>query len=113
MKHLVELAELPKVTIQIVPFAAGFHPGMKGPFKIIEFDDTPDENILFLEGPREDFIGDDPEEVTRYLETFERIGGWRSHHRILLSFCARLLGRWPDWHSSRVLPVCSRRSWTC
>ena len=73
LKHLVELAELPTVTIQVVPFTAGFHPGMKGPFKIIEFDDTPDESVVFLEGPREDFIGDDPEETTRYLETFKHI----------------------------------------
>ncbi len=73
LKHLVELAELPTVTIQVVPFTAGFHPGMKGPFKIIEFDDTPDESVVSLEGPREDFIGDDPEETTRYLETFKRI----------------------------------------
>ncbi len=73
LKHLVELADLPNVTIQVVPFAAGFHPGMKGPFKIIEFDDTPDENVIFLEGPREDFISDDPEEAKSYLETFRRI----------------------------------------
>ncbi len=72
-KHLVELANLPNVTIQVVPFAAGFHPGMKGPFKVIEFDDTPDENVVFLEGPRGDFISDDPEETKSYLETFRRI----------------------------------------
>ena len=73
LKHLVELADLPNVTIQVVHFAAGFHTGMKGPFKIIEFDDTPDENVVLLEGPREDFISDDPEEAKSYLETFRRI----------------------------------------
>jgi hypothetical protein len=73
LRHLAELAGRPNVTIQVVPFAAGFHQGMKGPFKVIEFDDSPDENIVFLEGPREDFISDDPEVAQSYLETFGRI----------------------------------------
>lgn len=71
--QLADLADLPNVTIQVVPFAAGFHPGMRGPFKVIEFDDEPDENVAFLEGPRGDFISDDPEETKSYLETFKRI----------------------------------------
>jgi len=73
LRHLAELADLRNVTIQVIPFAAGFHPGMRGPFKVIEFEDTPDENVVFLEGPRGDFISDDPEETKSYLETFRRI----------------------------------------
>ncbi len=73
LMHLAELADLPNVTIRIVSFTAGLHPGMKGAFKVIEFDDTPDENIAFLEGPHGDFISDDPEETKSYLETFGRI----------------------------------------
>ena len=48
--HLVSTAELPSVTIQIVPFTAGLHPGMGGAFEVVEFDDTDDENIVFFEG---------------------------------------------------------------
>jgi transcriptional regulator with XRE-family HTH domain len=73
LMHLVTLAGLPNVTIRVVPFGAGLHPGMRGPFKVIEFDDEPDEDIAFLEGPRGDFISDDPQEAKGYLETFERI----------------------------------------
>ncbi len=71
--HLVRVAELSNVTIQIVPFAVGLHPGMTGPFEVVEFDDAPDEKIVFLEGPRGDFISDDPEETDSYLESFRRI----------------------------------------
>ena len=39
-RHLVSTAELPSVTIQIVPFTAGLHPGMGGAFEVVEFDDT-------------------------------------------------------------------------
>ena len=73
LTRLAELADRPNVTIRVVPFAAGPHPGMRGAFKVIEFDDEPDENVAFLEGPRGDFISDDPEETKSYLETFNRI----------------------------------------
>lgn len=72
-RHLVNVADLPNVTIQIVPFPAGLHPGMRGSFEVVQFDDTPDENIVFLEAPRGDFIGDDLKETESYLEAFRRI----------------------------------------
>ena len=71
--HLVNAAEMPNVKIQVVPFTAGLHPGMKGPFEFIQFEDTPDENVVFLEGPRGDFISDEPRETENYLEAFKRI----------------------------------------
>ena len=73
LAHLVELAGLPNVAIQVVPFAVGAHPGMRGSFKVIEFGDEPDEDVAFLEGPHGDIISDDPEETRAYLETFRRI----------------------------------------
>lgn len=71
--HLVDVAESPNVTIRIVPFSAGLHPAMKEPFEVVQFEDVPDENIVFLEGPRSDSIVDDPQEAHNYLEAFEQI----------------------------------------
>lgn len=71
--HLASLADRSNVSIQVVPFTVGLHPGMRGAFKIVEFDDTPDENIVFLEGPHGDLIREDPGEVKSYLQTFRRI----------------------------------------
>ena len=39
LRRLIEVANRPNITIEIVPFSAGLHPGMKGPFEIIEFAD--------------------------------------------------------------------------
>ena len=72
-RRLVEVAKLPNVTIHIVPFTAGLHPGMTYPFEVVQFEDTPDENVVFIEGPRGDVIVDDPEESRDYLESFDRI----------------------------------------
>jgi transcriptional regulator with XRE-family HTH domain len=73
LTHLVDLAKLPNVTIQVVPFTAGMHPAMKEPFEVVQFEDAPDENIVFLEGPRNDIIIDNPKETQSYLEAFEHI----------------------------------------
>ena len=73
LRQLASTADLPNVTIQIVPFTAGLHPGVGGPFEVVEFDDTDDENIVFIEGPRGDFISDDPGEASRYLKDFQLI----------------------------------------
>jgi transcriptional regulator with XRE-family HTH domain len=75
LQHLVSVAKLPNVTIQIVPFTAGIHPGMTGPFELIQFADAPDENIVFREITSSDTISDDPAETQNYLEAFERIAG--------------------------------------
>jgi len=73
LRHLISVAELPDVALQVVPFTAGLHPGMKGPFEIVGFDDTPDESTVFLEGPRDDFISHAPEEARDHLEAFRRV----------------------------------------
>lgn len=73
LENLVNVAKLPNVVIQVVPFTAGQHPGMKGPFEVVEFDDTPDENILFIEEQNGTFISDDPKKTDSYLEAFRRI----------------------------------------
>jgi len=75
LMQLASLAGLPNVTIRVMPFAAGPHPGMRVPFKVIEFDDAPDENVVFLEGLHSDAIIDDPDETRSYLATFEQIIG--------------------------------------
>ena len=73
LRHLISMSDLPNVSIQIVPFTAGIHPGMKGPFELIQFADMPDENIVFRETTSGDTISDDPEDTQNYLEAFERI----------------------------------------
>jgi transcriptional regulator with XRE-family HTH domain len=71
--RLIEAAELGNVTVEVVPFSEGLHPGMKGPVEIVEFADEPDQRIIFLESPRGDIVSDDPEETAKYLEAFPQI----------------------------------------
>jgi transcriptional regulator with XRE-family HTH domain len=72
--RLIEVAGKPNVTIEIVPFSVGLHPGMGGPFEVIEFADALDEDVVFLESPRGDIVSDDPDETLRYREAFGQLG---------------------------------------
>jgi transcriptional regulator with XRE-family HTH domain len=71
LRRLIDVAGKPNVTVEVIPFSAGLHPGMNGPFEIIEFAGPSDSDIVFLESPRGDIVSDDPEETLRYREAFE------------------------------------------
>lgn len=73
LQHLVSVGELPNVRIQVVPFTAGVHGGMKGAFEVVQFEGTSEENVVFLEGPRDFIIIDIPDESRHYLGIFGRI----------------------------------------
>jgi transcriptional regulator with XRE-family HTH domain len=74
IRHLIELASRDDVTIEVVPFSAGVHHGMHGPFVILEFPEAEDDDVLYLESPRGDLIHrDDPEEIVAYREIFEEL----------------------------------------
>ena len=47
-RRLVEIATLPNVTVQVLPFSAGAHPGMTGPFTTLRFAER-SMNVVFIE----------------------------------------------------------------
>lgn len=66
LRHLIDMADLPNVTVHVVPLAAGPHPGMRGAFEVVQFDDAPDETIVFVEGPHNDSIVEGVQETKSY-----------------------------------------------
>lgn len=74
LRRLREASKLDKVTIEVVPFKGGAHPGMKGPFVILQFTEELLEDVLFLENSRGDMISRDvKEEVEPYYESLGRL----------------------------------------
>ncbi|WP_141580412.1 helix-turn-helix transcriptional regulator [Actinomadura sp. WMMA1423] len=72
LAHLLEMAKRPNVTIEIVQFDRGANPGLEGPFKLIEFADPEDDDVLYLEGAQGELVGRDyREEIVKYRERFE------------------------------------------
>ncbi|WP_235037347.1 helix-turn-helix transcriptional regulator [Actinomadura sp. K4S16] len=71
LQHLIELAELPNVTIQIVPTAKGAYPGLPGAFTILAFQDAPD--AVRVEGHVGSQLVDHPMVVRKYGVRFDLI----------------------------------------
>ena len=74
VKRLLEESAKPAVTIEVVPFSAGAHPGMQGSFMLFEFPDAEDDDALYLEGPGEIRLNrDDAEEISNFRDRFEAL----------------------------------------
>jgi transcriptional regulator with XRE-family HTH domain len=50
LNHLADASQWPNVTLQVLPFSAGPHPCLNGPFTIIEFPDRFDPDVVYTEG---------------------------------------------------------------
>ncbi|MFF3689504.1 helix-turn-helix domain-containing protein [Streptomyces sp. NPDC002187] len=51
VRKLTETSEQPNVTVQLLPFSLGPHPGLYGPFVILTFPD-PTPSLVWLENPK-------------------------------------------------------------
>ena len=72
-QHIKELAALPTVTVQVIPYSAGAHPGMPGSFSILEFPDKTDPEVVYIDSAAGDLFMEREEEVARYTVTFEHL----------------------------------------
>ncbi len=72
LRRLMELGELPNVTLQVLPFSAGAHAGLDGPFNILELP-APDPEVVFIEHPFSSVFIERHEEVRHYTRTFDRL----------------------------------------
>jgi hypothetical protein len=75
LQHLTELASHPNtsLTLQVLPFTAGAHPGMNGPFVILTFDSPTDPPTVYLETATDGLYLDDPADVERYTLMFSHL----------------------------------------
>lgn len=51
LRHLEVMAERPNVTIQVIPFRAGAHASMAGPYVILEFPEAGASDVILLDNP--------------------------------------------------------------
>jgi transcriptional regulator with XRE-family HTH domain len=73
LRHLAEMAALPNVTLQILPFAAGPHAGMDGTFVILDFPDVEDPDVVFVENATGGLFLEKADELLKYHSIFESI----------------------------------------
>ncbi|MFD9790450.1 helix-turn-helix domain-containing protein [Streptomyces sp. NPDC059070] len=71
--HLAQLSEQPHVTLQVLPYDAGAHPGMYGKFAILEFHDAMDASVVYLEGVTSDLYLEKANDVQSYTVMYEHL----------------------------------------
>ena len=73
MRHLIEMADHPAVTLQVLPFSAGGHPALGGPFTILRFAEPDLNDVVYIEQLTSALYLDKPVEVDSYLGVMEHL----------------------------------------
>jgi transcriptional regulator with XRE-family HTH domain len=73
LAYLIEVADHPAVTLQILPFSAGAHSAMGGPFTILRFAEPDLADVVYIEQLTSALYLDKPVEVDSYLEVMEQL----------------------------------------
>ncbi|WP_197319253.1 helix-turn-helix transcriptional regulator [Saccharomonospora sp. NB11] len=71
--QLCEIARLPHVTVQVVPFEAGAHPGMEGPFLILGFPEPADPDVVYVDSTNSGLYLELEADVRRYALMFDHL----------------------------------------
>jgi transcriptional regulator with XRE-family HTH domain len=72
-RHLIEVAELPQVTLQVIPFASGAHAGESGSFTVLRFEERDLPDVVYLEQLTNAVYLEQRSDVERYLEVVDEI----------------------------------------
>jgi transcriptional regulator with XRE-family HTH domain len=73
LDHLLELTRLPHVTVQVMPFSMGAHPGVNGQYAILEFPEAADSTVVYLEGVTSDLYLEKANDVQSYSVMYEHL----------------------------------------
>jgi transcriptional regulator with XRE-family HTH domain len=74
LDRLIEASALPNVTLQVMPFSAGPHPGMFGPFQLFRFEIPELPDIVYSESLTGAVYHDERPDTVAYLEVLDRMG---------------------------------------
>jgi transcriptional regulator with XRE-family HTH domain len=73
LEHLLDLASLPNVALQVIPFGGGAHPAMGRPFVVLVFPERIDPDVVYLEDLTRALYLEDVDEVDRYNMFFNHL----------------------------------------
>ncbi|MFD7100244.1 helix-turn-helix domain-containing protein [Streptomyces xanthophaeus] len=73
LQYLIEQSEQPHVTVQVMPFSLGAHPGVNGQYAILEFPDASDSTVVYIEGVTSDLYLEKANDVQKYSVMYEHL----------------------------------------
>lgn len=72
-EHLIEVAELPNVMLQVLPFGAGAHPAITGTFALMSFPEHQIADVVYLDGLTSALYIEDDLQVHTYDLVFNQL----------------------------------------
>jgi transcriptional regulator with XRE-family HTH domain len=73
LEHVLTMAGRPNVTVQLIPFDAGAHPGMPGSFVHMEFRDEGDPELVYVDAQAGDIFLEADDDVRRFKAMFDHL----------------------------------------
>lgn len=73
LRHLLSMIEQPYVTLQVIPFAAGAHPGMPGSFVLMDFPAAEDPSVIYIDSMAGDLFLEAEADIRRYEQIFDHL----------------------------------------
>lgn len=73
LRHLTELVKMPHVTLQVIRFSAGAHPGMPGQFVLMDFEDPMDTDLIYIDSMAGDLFLEAEADIRRYRAVFDTL----------------------------------------
>ena len=73
LRYLIEMCDHPAVTLQVLPFTAGAHRALGGPFTILRFAQPDLRDVVYIEQLTSALYLDKQTEVDAYLQVMEEV----------------------------------------
>jgi hypothetical protein len=93
LEHLASAAELPHVTLQVLPYDVGGHPGMAGAFAILRFGEPSANDVVYIESQASDLFLESQTDVNRFTAIFEHLRAQALPPEASVSFIQRIAAR--------------------
>ena len=73
LHRLIKAAEVPTITLQVISFDVGAHPGMPGAFAILKFPDDEDPDVVYVDSMATGFFVEDDAAIQWYANMYEHL----------------------------------------
>ncbi|WP_367137442.1 helix-turn-helix domain-containing protein [Saccharothrix sp. HUAS TT1] len=73
LRHLLAAARRPNVTIQVIPFSSGAHPGMPGQLVVMDFADPLDTDLIYIDSQAGEIFLESDADIKRFRDGFDHL----------------------------------------
>jgi hypothetical protein len=73
LDRIAEVATLPHVDVQVLPFSVGAHPGTPGSFVVLRFAEPADSPVVYIETMAGDLYPESQADIDHTILAFDRL----------------------------------------